>query len=204
MYQSTDMQMVDKETFQQQINDLEQVYECKITPREIKVLKQTLGHLSNQQLIEAIDATVAEYSFRPRANRILELVQGKQKALLNQEAQEEWGNVLEASKKPQGEKISLTNKRTLLALKRIGGIRAIAEAPLAQLSWKRKDFLEQYEEIGEVEKALSTTPESLPDSLRQSVDDYLTHPHSQPFYPVSVSTGMEEAISEENRVFSYL
>jgi hypothetical protein len=163
--------MADKEIFRQQIRDLQEVYNCTIADREVSVMWERLKHLSNDQLVTAVDIAIAEFDKRPRANRLLELVEGKQSALLNQEAQAEWGNVMEQLNQPFDAPIQLSQK-TRLALKRIGGISAVQNAPISQIQWKRKEFIEQYQEIGEVQKAVVAQKE-LPQSLAQSIDKTL-------------------------------
>jgi hypothetical protein len=175
--------MADKQTFLEQIADLEEAYNCKIASRELSVMWKTLKHLSNEQLSQAVDDAIAEFQQRPRANALLELVEGKQTALLNQEAQAEWGNVMDQLNQPFDQPIQLSQK-TYLALKRIGGINAVRNAPVSQIHWKRKEFIEQYQEIGEVQKAVAAQKElspSLAESVNQTLNESGLIPISQSF-----------------------
>ena len=157
---------MNRECFARQMTDLEEVYGGKISDREKKVLWNVLHHLSNDQMIDAIDAAIAQYQFRPRANQILELAEGKEEAITNQTALQEWENVVSLAKKSRDTKIELP-MRTGLALRNIGGISVVMECPEADLHWKQKEFIEQYHEVGEIQKAMQVKqlPQPLEDAL---------------------------------------
>ena len=179
--------MADMECFQQQMNDLEEVYGTKIAPREMKVMFSRLGHLTNEQLIFAVDSAIAEYHQRPHANAILEFIEGKKTALLNQEAQQEWGNVMEQLHQPFDQPIHL-KKRTSLALKHIGGISALREAPLNQLTWRRKEFIEQYKGIEELQ--------GLQEGLKESQETTKTLEETTKPSPTPLSESSSQAVPD--------
>ncbi len=144
--------------FLNELADLEEIYKSKFTDRELSVMWSALSHLTEEQLHLAIDLAIREWGrnvYQFSTNALLEFIEGKQEALLNQEAREEWATILDQMNQPFDYPISL-KKRTSLALKRIGGISLIRECPISQLSYKRTEFIHQYKEIGEVHKAIAS------------------------------------------------